>query len=268
MTAFLIIFLGIVGAAMGSFVGALTYRLKHHLNFVTGRSECEHCHHILSALDLVPIVSWLVLRGKCRYCHKKIGSLTFWLECGMATVFILSFLVWPGGWSTAGIAKFVLWLILAVLLLALAVYDARWSILPNCLMLPAVIIAAAGWLVGNWPLILTRPLSALGGLLLAMLPVAGVYGILSLGSHGKLAGLGDAKLGIVVGFLLPLTGGIIVLFGANILGVIVALPSLLSKKRRLSSQIPFGPMLITMTALVFLFGAPWIAWLHQLIFLV
>ena len=66
--------IGMVGLAFGSFVNALVWRIRHKRDFVSERSECTHCHHVLAWNDLIPVLSWLMLRGKCRYCHKKIDD--------------------------------------------------------------------------------------------------------------------------------------------------------------------------------------------------
>ena len=88
-------FLGVIGASFGSFAGALVWRLHTKRNFVSERSMCEKCHHVLGALDLVPIFSWLLLKGKCRYCHKKISPQSLILELLTAVLFIISYVYWP-----------------------------------------------------------------------------------------------------------------------------------------------------------------------------
>src|SRR5687767_9402449 len=90
----------ILGAALGSFSLALAYRLRHKLNWVSDRSVCEHCGHKLSAVDLVPVVSWLWLRGRCRYCKKPISPQLILSELGLGTVFALSYAAWPLGLSS------------------------------------------------------------------------------------------------------------------------------------------------------------------------
>lgn len=89
------IFIFILGAIMGSFAGALAWRLKNHKDWIRGRSECEHCHHQLAARDLIPIVSYLSLGGKCRYCHKKIGATALRLEIFTGLAFLGSAMLFP-----------------------------------------------------------------------------------------------------------------------------------------------------------------------------
>ena len=141
--------LALLGAIMGSFVGALTWRMKRGLNWLSGRSECEHCHHRLAPTDMIPIISYLGLGGRCRYCHKRIGRLALRLEVLTCLSFVLSGVFFPSvlehAWRdpsiTLGIActptgiwcrssglawlAFGLWLACLVLMVALFVYDLR-----------------------------------------------------------------------------------------------------------------------------------------------
>ncbi|MCL2174284.1 prepilin peptidase [Candidatus Saccharibacteria bacterium] len=259
MTLAIIIFLSAIGAASGSFVGALTWRIKKKLDWVKDRSICEHCRHVLSVLDLIPILSWLVLRGKCRYCHKKIGWLAIALEIGVAAAFVVSYLFWPlgeivasGNFDWLQLGLLAIWLSMVTLMAALLVYDARWQLLPNKLLWPLVGLAITLTVLNNifvQQLFLVDFLTQIG---LAMLPVAGVYGILYIVSRGKWIGLGDVKFGLVVGLLVNWLGAILVLAGANLIGTLVMLPLLIKRKLNLNSKIPLGPFLILATFWVFL----------------
>src|SRR5258708_37734623 len=82
----------IFGTVVGSFLGVVIDRLPRGKTIVKGRSHCDHCKHTLSALDLIPLVSFLVLRGKCRYCHSSIGWNTFFIECITGLLFVITFL--------------------------------------------------------------------------------------------------------------------------------------------------------------------------------
>lgn len=280
MTAYVIFFFAaifILGAVMGSFVGAMTWRMHQHMDWVQGRSECEHCHHQLGVGDLIPIVSYLTLRGRCRYCRKPIGRTAIMLEIGTGLAFAISALLYPSmlarswvnpatiltndnPWSALGLG---LWLICLTVMVALFVYDWRWHLLPNKLVLPLVLVSlacSAALNLGVWQTNWANWLISLG---LGMLPVTGVYGLLYLVSHGRWIGLGDVKLGVAIGCLVPWWGGIVVLFLSNLLCTMASVPGLVSHRINGNSQIPFGPYLIASTYLVFLLG-----WLLQSIMLV
>lgn len=260
--------IAILGAMTGSFIGAMTWRMRKGLDWVRDRSRCESCRHVLSVGDLVPVVSYVGLRGKCRYCREPIGRVTFLIETMMLLVFALSALIWPsaiamhattfeamlhygGMWMSVG---FGLWLIIVGFMGALFVYDARWKILPNKFVFPLIAIAiiysaVIAFGVQNQPW-----LNWLGDHIIATLCISGVYAVLYYISDGRWIGFGDVKLGLALGWLLPWWGGLAVLLISNILGTVFALPGLIGKKYGLKSQIPFGPFLIAATVITVLFG--------------
>ncbi|MCL2451830.1 prepilin peptidase [Candidatus Saccharibacteria bacterium] len=280
MTIAIGFFLFLIGAAGGSFVGAMTWRINRKMDFIKSRSICEHCKHQLSAGDLIPILSWLILRGKCRYCEKKIGWLAVVLEVGVGLAFVVSYLLWPsifgaesfGVLGAAQITSFVLWLIMVVLMAALLVYDARWRLLPNKLLFPLIGVAAAQVVISfiartvpvEWwsysykmAILFAQMFGAylIENVILALLPVSGVYLALYLVSRGKWIGFGDVKFGLAVALILAdWRLALTVLIGANLLGSLVMLPLLVVGKKSLSSKIAFGPFLIAATFLVFLFS--------------
>lgn len=264
----LFIFIFILGSIMGSFVGAMTWRMKRKKDWVRGRSECEHCHHQLSALDLIPIVSYVSLGGRCRYCRKPIGATAILLEIGTGLAFLTSALLWPSlvnqSWTTSttimsmgGTMTYLslgLWLACIVIFVALFVYDMRWHLLPNKLVFPLIglslicsgclFIGVYYFSVGEWVI----------NLVLGLIPITGIYGLMYLISGGRWIGLGDVKLGVAIGFLVPWWGGLIILFVANLLGSLASIPGLAKKKLKVNSEIAFGPYLIVATYLVFLLG--------------
>ena len=302
----------IIGAACGSFVGAMTWRMRHNelidekktavkskaksaktsaakstskskkiekLSWVNGRSQCENCNHQLAWYDLLPIVSWLWLKGKCRYCGKKIGLTALLLEISVGAAFVVSLLFWPSVFmansfeqlGTLQIVGFVLWLISVVLMAALLVYDARWRLLPDKLLLPLVGVALAQNIINfivyatySWQI----AWSYLGDIALAFIPVFGVYLVLYMVSRGKWVGFGDVKFGVAVALILAdWKMALVVLVGANLLGSLFVLPSLVTKKLKVNSQIAFGPFLIVATFLTFFFGRPLIEWAEINLFL-
>ena len=92
-TLYLIIFF-ILGLLMGSFFTVVGSRLPNHENFMNSRSYCDKCHHRLSLLDMVPIISFLLLRGRCRYCKGKIDALSSYMEFFTGVLFALGFYVY------------------------------------------------------------------------------------------------------------------------------------------------------------------------------
>lgn len=251
------VLLAVLGAAMGSFVGALVWRLRTGHDFVKGRSQCEHCHHVLGPADLVPVFSWLLLRGRCRYCKAKIGLTPLLLELGVGLAFALSYWFWPLSFTEpATLASFVIWLVYVVLMAALLVYDLRWLLLPD-----KIVFVLIG--LGLIDALLRTSVSGenyIQHILLGVLPVAGVYGFLYFISKGKWVGFGDVKLGLFIGIVLGWQKALLVLMLANIIGFMVVVPGLISKKLNRTSKLPFGPFLILAFFIAGLWGDALIIW--------
>lgn len=250
--------LALLGATMGSFVGALVWRLRTNRDFVKGRSECEHCHHVLGVTDLLPVVSWLRLGGRCRYCKKPIGWTALLLELGLAGLFAASYLLWPtelSGWL--GVASFGIWLIYLVLLAALLVYDLRWLILPDKLVF---VLIGLGLIDAALRLTLVPGDNYFMHIILGVLPVSGLYALLYFVSKGKWVGFGDVKLGLFIGIVLGWQKALLVLLLANVIGFILVVPGLFMGKLNRKSRVPFGPFLIVAFVIAGLLGDAIISW--------
>lgn len=255
------VFLTAVGAAMGSFIDAFAWRLHTGRDFVAGRSECEHCHHKLGPLDLIPIFSWLALGGKCRYCRQPIGGRVVLGELAMAVAFGLSYVYWPLGFDTWQAAALLgMWLVYLVLLGALLVYDLRWLLLPDKIVYPLIGLGFidAGLRVSLLPGATVLDYATHAAL--GIMAMAGVYWLLYTISKGKWVGYGDVKLAIFMGLVLGWQKTLLTLMLANVIGLLVVLPSLLTKRLNPKSQIPFGPFMIIAFVIAGLFGDQLINW--------
>jgi leader peptidase (prepilin peptidase)/N-methyltransferase len=260
------VFLGLVGLAFGSFVGALVWRLHEHKDFVSDRSECEHCHHKLGVLDLIPVFSWLALHGKCRYCGKRIGWDALLFEVTMAALFVGSYYAWPLSYDTwQSCVSFGLWLVYLVGLLALLVYDLRWMILPNAIIFPLIGVGLVESAVRYTVQVGSTPIQYANSVIFGIAVLAGLYWVLYTFSKGKWVGYGDVKLGLFMGIALGFQRSLLALFLANIVGFIVILPGLLLGKLKRTSRVPFGPFLIIAFVIAFLFGDRVVDWYLYLI---
>jgi leader peptidase (prepilin peptidase)/N-methyltransferase len=261
--------LAILGLALGSFVNALTWRIHQQekgkskkdrakYSIRTGRSMCANCRHTLSVNDLIPVLSWVWLRGKCRYCKKQISWQYPLVEISTALLFVFSYIFWPGDFDIAGIINFAAWLILLTGFVALAVYDFKWMLLPNRIIFP--LYGVAGFCV----LFLSIAAGSLGPMVSALWGViigGGLFYVLFQVSRGKWIGGGDVKLGFLLG---AVVGGpanaVLMLFLASLLGVMASLPLLISGKVSRTTRVPFGPFLIAGAILVQLFGEGLFDW--------
>ena len=267
--------LAVVGLIFGSFIDALVWRIHEQaelqkkkkkkvkipreLTMLHGRSMCPNCKHTLSALDLVPVLSWVLLRGKCRYCRKAISGQIPLIELLTGLLFAGSYVLWPAAMHGLGLLQFCFWLVFIVGFVALAVYDLRWYILPDRIIFPLVGVAILEVLLsvvffhGSW----LQVLGSVWGVLIA----SGFFFVLYQVSNGAWIGGGDVKLGLVLGIVLggPLKS-FMLLFLASVLGTLVSLPLMAVGRAKKSTLIPFGPFLIAATIIIVLFGSHFVDW--------
>jgi prepilin signal peptidase PulO-like enzyme (type II secretory pathway) len=245
-----------MGLCFGSFVGALNWRLHKGLGFVNDRSICEHCKHTLGVADLIPLLSWVVLRGKCRYCRHSIGLEAPVLEVVMAFLFGISYIYWPKTLgSVSSYLVFASWLAIVVGFVSLSYYDIKWMLLPNKVVFALLMIVLTRIVLialfdhGGTELIKSSVLGIVFG--------GGIFYALFQLSSGRWIGGGDVKLGFVFGALVggPLNA-LLVIFGASVLGTAYILPGLLVGKVSANSKIPFGPFLLLSTYIIMIFGSP------------
>jgi prepilin signal peptidase PulO-like enzyme (type II secretory pathway) len=269
------------GLCLGSFAGATVWRLRAHqletdkkageeydkkeyasLKKLLGkktaqdRSRCLHCGYELKWYDLIPLVSWLSLKGKCRSCKKSIGYFEPIMELGTAAFFVVSYAFWPFPLTTPfEIAHLGIWLIAGVIMAVLWAYDAKWYLLPDRYSLALTIAGVAAVLVS------THTIDGLLSVLGAVAIMAGLYGVLFFVSKGRWVGFGDVKLGLGLGLLLgDWMTAFLALFLANFIGCLIVIPLLAMKKLKRNSRVPFGPLLIVGTIIAFLWGQQLLNW--------
>jgi leader peptidase (prepilin peptidase) / N-methyltransferase len=226
---------------------------------------CPHCRHELKTTDLIPVVSWLSLRGKCRYCRKPISPQYPIVEVSMALLFVASYLWWPADVNGSQIILLGLWLPILTGLIALLVYDLRWYLLPDRILIP--LSGLAGLFAGVDVIAADHPARAALNTLLAVLAGGGLFYVLFQISKGKWIGGGDVKLGWTLGLILGTPGrSLLMIFMASILGTLVSLPLLAANRVKRTSVVPFGPFLIVAAILVQLFGHDILHWYQQTFF--
>ena len=255
-------FFFILGAIFGSFACCQAWRIHERLNqrSLDARSICLNCHHRLAWYDNLPILSWLALRGRCRYCRHPIGFAEILSEFGLGFTFVLiahhflfnsaSSASSPLDFLTAATSQsailipFVILLVSFVLFWILLIYDTKWGELPVLPMLLLIPLALAFHLTTTEKLDLLQPILAIGLL-------AGLYYLLYFFSHEKLVGGGDWLLCISIAiFLGRLEFALFELFLSNFLASLFSLPQILRKSR---TPIPFGPFLILALLLILCF---------------
>ena len=240
----------LLGAVFGSFLNCAAWRLSHGESVLRGRSHCTACGHVLGAGDLVPILSWLFLKGKCRYCGKKIPARYPLTEAVFALLTLLCLLRFDLSWLCLRN-----WLLLCCLF-CLSLTDLECMIIPDV----CLVIAAAVWLIFlpltglGWP-------AARSGLIAGVAFGGGLLGISLLMDRilkrDSLGG-GDIKLFAVLGLYLGVVGTLFMTVLACLLGLLFAV---LRRGRGGGSEpFPFGPAIAAAGAAMLLWGEPLIHW--------
>ena len=244
-TVSLAIAVAMVAAApfIGSFLGVLALRLPERRPVALSRSACDQCGHVLAPADLIPIASYLFLRGRCRYCRARIGGFVLAIECAALAVAVWAALQ-TAGWVIA-ISCIFGWT-----LLLLAVIDWRVQLLPDVITLPLLVTGVAAAAIFDRDHMIDHLIGALAGFAVFSL-VALVYRLLR-GREGL--GFGDAKLLAGVGAWVSWIGLPTVVLWGSILGLAFALArAVIGRRLRLSDRLPFG---------TFLAAGGWLVWLY------
>lgn len=286
------VFLVLLGLAFGSFANATAWRLrkqeevramlsdlkkgergsKKHvelsarlqmLSITKGRSMCPHCHHQLAWNDLLPLISWASLRGRCRYCRAKVSWQYPLTELGLASVLVTSYIAWPLELtSVLSSLAFGVYTLLLIVLAVLFIYDLKW------MELPTRAVYFAGALSVVFVLLLAteqKNIDILYSSLIGSLSLGGLFALLYYGSHEKWIGGGDVRLGFVMGIFLGWQKTILAVSIAAYIGTLVIIGALITRKYKRQMKLPFGPLLIAGWLIAFLWGQSAINWYLALI---
>ena len=223
----MILIWGIIGLIFGSAANAIIDRMPKNISWISGRSKCDHCGHTLAWKDLIPLLSWLLLGGKCRYCKKPISLRNVWVEIIMATGFMLI------------VGMHLPWTYIPIfwLSLVLGVMDWETQLVSEILILLwAFFVAVSGVsLVG-----VVASTALIGGLWLL--------------TRGRGMGFGDVEIAAVMGLWLGWPNILVALLLAFIAGAIVGIMQILFGKSKMQSAIAFGPFLILGTWIALFWG--------------
>jgi leader peptidase (prepilin peptidase)/N-methyltransferase len=252
---------GVFGLAIGSFLNVVVYRVPIGASVVSPPSACPGCHSEIKAYDNIPILSWLMLRGKCRTCKTGISVRYPLVEAGTAVFFVLVAVVFARPIATAATPALAIsntialaaLLYLVAITVALAIIDLETRRLPNAIVVPAygiaaVLFTAAAVVGGNYDALIRAGIG--------MVALAVIYFILAFVSRGGM-GMGDVKLAGVLGIYLGWTGWgslLVGAFAAFALGGIFGIVLILVRRAKRKSGIPFGPWMLAGAWLGIFFG--------------
>lgn len=247
--AFLIFLLGVT---VGSFLNVIVFRTRSGRSIVHGRSRCRDCEVPIRPADMIPVVSYILLRGRCRNCKHIISIQYPLVELFTGVIFLLFFLRYVYGFSTPANLTADVWIayllrdfIFTGFLIVLFVYDLKYILILDRFTVPAMIVAL---LLNLW--IGAPPIS----LLLGALVLAGFFGIQFALSGGAWVGGGDIRMGALMGFMLGIEQGLVALLIAYTLGAFSGIFLILTRQAKLRSQIPMGSFLSIATFIMLFSG--------------
>src|SRR6056297_1108967 len=228
-----------IGLMVGSFLNVVIYRLPEDESIVFPSSHCPNCNHKLKIYDLIPVVSYLLLSGKCRYCDHEISVQYPLIELLTGIIFLLMYLKY--GFS----AKLIILLILILALISSSVIDFRFKIIPNKITYPGIIL---GLILS----IFFEHITILNSFLGAVIPSGLLFLIAFFYKKGM--GMGDVKLVAMIGAFIGWKYTLLGIFFGSLLGSIIGLTligiGIIDRKTR----IPFAPFISFGTLISILYG--------------
>ncbi len=253
----------IYGTAIGSFLNVLSDRLPQEES-IMGRSHCEKCKHSLAWYDLFPLVSFISLKARCRYCKTKLSFFYPLTELLTGVMFILTWNFIPVNSLISQAATFIYvvkfaYLVITSVLLVIFFADLKFQIIPDSMQVVLLLIA-----------VILRLIAAqfnLNGLfypliegVLVMAPILLLYVL----TKGRGMGFGDVKLAFVIGVLFGVKMGWIILYMSFLFGALGGLYLMFFKRRKIKSKIAFGPFIVLAMFIALFFNAQLLSFLHSL----
>ena len=247
----------IFGLIIGSFLNVVILRFDDLKSIVKTRSHCVKCKKQLAWYDLFPFFSYVLLRGRCRSCKEKISIQYPLVE--VATALIFSLLFWKFGFSL----EFAVLLVISSLLMVVLTYDILHLLIADFLIWSAigiwVIFLAVSYLFLHQPLYLI--LDSLYG----AAALGGFLGLIVLVSWEKWMGVGDIKLGFLLGAIVAWPNVIFSTFAAFALGSVISLALIFMRKKTMKDMVPFAPFLILGAYVTLFYGDQIIKWYLNMI---
>ncbi|MEN9217951.1 MAG: A24 family peptidase [Gloeomargarita sp. DG_2_bins_126] len=235
----------VLGACVGSFLNVVVYRLPRGLSLWHPPSHCPHCHTRLRPWDNVPVLGWLWLGGRCRYCGAGISPRYPLVEAATAGWFVLAGWRFESGWALLGA------LVLGSWLLALALIDQDTLTLPESLLQSGLVLGLIWQCFQGWPGIL----GGVWGMVVGLWLLDGIGWVASLLLGQTALGGGDPKLAALLGVWLHWQSLLVALLVAVCTGAAVGVGGRLTGRLQPGQPMPFGPFLALGGAVAWLFGA-------------
>ncbi|MCL2146860.1 MAG: prepilin peptidase [Synergistaceae bacterium] len=234
----------VFGLVVGSFINVVIYRVPRGESVVTERSHCVSCGKILSAAELIPVISYIILRGRCRQCKSSISPLYPAVEILVGLLFLSIFFKYSFSF------EFLCYSIFFALLIGAGIIDVQWMIIPNRLIFYSLVIATLAFSYN-----IIRPMAIYGGNqspflpLMGLLPGAVFFFLIYVVSFfifkkENSIGMGDIKLLIPIGIILGFDRCLFAVFISIISGGVIGLALIILGIKKRRDSISFGPFLV------------------------
>ena len=229
----------ILGGVLGSFANVCIYRLPKNQGVIAGRSSCPSCKNKIYWYDNIPLLSFILLMGKCRHCKNPIDLQYFIVELISAISFVFIYYFFELTITS------LLLLILSIFFIIIFFIDLKHFIIPNVLTFPLMIIGFVKSFDPNLnKAIFPNYINSLIGGIFGYLIIWLIIYIYKKIRKKEGMGLGDAKLMAVIGFWFGWVSIPFTIFISSAVALIIVIPSLINQSRKMSSEIPFGPYII------------------------
>ena len=242
-----LIFVIILGGLWGSFANVCIYRLPMDKGVVFGRSFCPNCKKLITWKDNIPIISFILLSGKCRKCKKKISLQYLVIELITIIYFLIVYYLFGVSITT------LLFLFLGLSFVIIFFIDLKHYIIPNVLTFSLMIIGFVKSFDPNLNPIFPNFINSFIGGIFGYFVIWSIIYFYKQVRKKEGMGLGDAKLLSAIGFWFGWISIPFVIFLSSIIALLFVIPSLIKKSKKLSSQIPFGPYIIIGTLIYLIF---------------
>lgn len=256
MMSLLYLLFFILGVSFGSFLNALEWRMYHKMSLFKGRSMCTQCKQPIVWYDNIPVVSYFLLRGKCRGCASTISMQYPVVELVMGLLFVIVLWWYSGGtdiaWMFVVRDIFITWVLAFIF-----IYDLKYMEVSDVVTLGAssiffIVNGVMGWI--GW-----------GDMLIGAGVVGGFFALLFFISRGRWIGGGDMRIGIFMGIVLGWQLALLALWFAYIVGAVVSVLLIILKKKALADETPFGTYLSLATFVVLFWGGQVLSWYLSLL---
>ncbi|MEK7529109.1 MAG: prepilin peptidase [Patescibacteria group bacterium] len=253
-----IIALFLLGSALGSFISVISYRLhSKKTGIITGRSQCPDCEAPLQTRDLIPLISYLYLRGKCRHCNKEISYLYPLLEIISGFLFVTLFFKFPfidDALNVNGnfIFLYALWGFYTFILIFTFLHDLRYFKTSDQILIPGILVG----LIATFSSLTPHLIDSLLGLGIAVT----FFGLQIAISKGRWLGGGDLRVGALMGVILGWKLTVLALIVAYMTGSVVGVTVAIKKGHIRDVKIPFAPFLVVGTFIAFYYGDVILGW--------